>query len=111
VSLFKDHSPWNFLDEKHLVNKDMLRNPNPNKPYPVDYMIGCENGYAASFVAFIFYLIATRYFAHGKILVMDNAAIHTGAEAAIVKDLLWDIVLDESHCMCWWSTYQLKPQN
>jgi hypothetical protein len=115
VSLFEDHSPWKFLDKKHLVNKDTLPNTvracpltgqvpaipvsgdfreaytlfavistNPNKPYPVDYMIGCENGNAASFVPFIEYLIATRFFAHDKILVMDNAAIHTGAEAAIV---------------------------
>jgi hypothetical protein len=26
VSLFQDHSRWNFLDEKHLVNKDVLPN-------------------------------------------------------------------------------------
>jgi hypothetical protein len=25
---------------------------------------------------------------------MDNAAIHTGAEADIVEDLLWDMVVD-----------------
>jgi hypothetical protein len=125
VSMFEDHSRWNFLDEKHLVNKDTLPNRvracplsgrvpaipvsgdfreaynlfaiisnNPNKPYPVDYMIGRENGNAASFVAFIEYLIATRFFAHDEFLVMDNAAIHMGAEAAIVEDLLWDIVVD-----------------
>jgi transposase len=125
VSLFEDHSPWNFLDEKHVVNKDTLPNrvrvcpltgqvpaipvsgdfreaynlfaiisTNPHKPYPVDYMIGRENGNAASFVAFIEYLIWTRFFAHDEILVMDNAAVHTGAEAAMVKDLLWDIIVN-----------------
>jgi hypothetical protein len=31
---------------------------------------------------------------HDKILVMDNAAIHTGAEAEIVEDLLWYMVVD-----------------
>jgi hypothetical protein len=124
VSLFQDHSRWNFLDEKHLVNKDMLPNcvracpltgrvtaipvsgefreaynlfaiisTNPDKPYTIDYMIGRENGNAASFVAFIEYLIGTRFFLHNKILVMDNAAIHTGAEAKIAEDLLWDMVV------------------
>jgi hypothetical protein len=34
------------------------------------------------------------FFAHDEILVMDNTAIHTGAEASIVEDLLWDIVVD-----------------
>jgi hypothetical protein len=125
VSLFQDHSRWNFLDEKHLVNKGVLpdcvracpligRVPaipvsgdfreaynlfaiistNPDKPYPIDYMIGRENDNAASFVAFIEYLIGTRFFLHNKILVMDNAAIHTDAEAEIVEDLLWDMVVD-----------------
>ena len=125
VSLFEDHSRWNFLDEKHLVNKDTFPNrvracpltgrvpaipvsgdfreaynsfaiisTNPNKPYPVDYMISKENGSAASFVTFIEYLIATRFFVYGEILVMDNAAIHTGAEAGMVEDLLWEFILD-----------------
>jgi hypothetical protein len=93
VSLFQDHSRWNFLDEKHLVNKDTLPNrvracpltgrvpaipvsgdfreaynlfaiisTNPDKPYPIDYMIGRENGNAASFIAFIEYLIGTHFF-------------------------------------------------
>jgi hypothetical protein len=93
VALFQDHSRWNFLNEKHLVNKDTLpdrvracpltgRVPaipvsgdfreaynlfaiilaNPDKPYPIDYMIGRENGNATSFVAFIQeYLIVTRF--------------------------------------------------
>jgi hypothetical protein len=56
-------------------------------------MIGRENG-NASFVAFIEYLIGSRFFLRGEILVMDNAAIHTGAEAEIVEDLLWDVVVN-----------------
>jgi hypothetical protein len=125
VSLFQDHSCWNSLDEKHLVNKYTLPNrvrvcpltgrvpaipvsgdfreaynlfaiisTNPDKPYPINYMIGRENDNAASFLAFIEYLIRTRFFLNGEILVMDNAAIHTGAEAEIVEDLLWDMVVD-----------------
>jgi hypothetical protein len=125
VSLFQDHSPWKFLDEKHLVNKETFpdrvracpltgRVPaipvsgdfreaynliaiiltNPDRPYPIDYMIGRENGNSTAFNSFIEYLIATRFFFHDEILVMDNAAIHTGAEAEIVEDLLWGFVLD-----------------
>jgi hypothetical protein len=125
VSLFQDHSRWNFLNEKHLVNKDVLPNhvracpltgrvpaipvrgdfreaynlfaiilTNPDKPYPIDGMIGRDNGNPASFVAFIQYLISTRFFLHDKSFVMDNAAIHTGAEAEIAQDLLWDMVVD-----------------
>jgi transposase len=125
VALFQDHSRWNFLDQKHLVNKDTLSDrvrarpltgrvpaipvrrdfreaynlfaiilENPDKPYPIDYMTGRENGNAASFVAFIEYLIATRFFFHDEILVIDNAAIHAGAEAEIVEDLLFDFILD-----------------
>jgi hypothetical protein len=127
VSLFQDHSRWNSLNEKYLVNKDTLPNraracpltvgwvsaipvsgdfreaynlfaiisTNPEKPYPIDYMIGRENGNNASFVVFINYLIGTRFFSYDGILVMDNAAIHTGAEAEIVEDLLWDMVVDD----------------
>jgi hypothetical protein len=51
-------------------------------------MIGRDNGNATSFVAFIEYMIGTRFFLHNKILVMDNAAIHTGGKAEIVEDLL-----------------------
>jgi hypothetical protein len=58
-------------------------------------MIGRENGNAASFVAFMEYLIGTMVFSQAKILVMNNAAIHTGAEAEIVEDLLvWGMVVD-----------------
>jgi hypothetical protein len=66
---------------------------NPDKPYPIDYMIRRENGNATSFIAFIKHLIGTSFFLHDKILGMDNAAIHTGAEADIAEDLLWDMVV------------------
>jgi hypothetical protein len=67
---------------------------NLDLPYLIDYMIGRDNGNAASFVAFIEYLISTSFFFHYEILVMDNAAIQTGAEAESVEDLLWDMVVD-----------------
>jgi transposase len=81
-------------DFREAYNLFAIIATNPDELYPIDYMIGRENGNAASFVAFIEYLIGTRFFLHDKILVMDNAAIHTGAEAEIVEDLLWDMVVD-----------------
>ena len=54
------------------------------------YSIGEENGTTASFTAYIEYLIAINWFQAGDILIMDNAAIHTGGEAAIVADILWE---------------------
>jgi hypothetical protein len=80
-------------DSREAHNFFAIISTNPNKPYPVDYMIGKENGNAAFLITFIKYLIATSFFVLRKILVMDNAAIHTGADkAAIVEDLLWDFI-------------------
>jgi transposase len=33
------------------------------------------------------------FFLHEEVLVMDNARIHTGGEAACVETLLWDTVI------------------
>jgi hypothetical protein len=85
---------------------------NPDKPYPINYMIGRENGNAASFVAvFIEYLIGTRFFLHDEILVMDNEAIHTGAEAEIVKDQLWDMVVNRGPLNVLVVSYLLELQS
>ena len=67
---------------------------NPAKPQSMDYILGKENGTAAVFTAYVEHLIAHWWLEHGNILVMDNASIHTGAEAHIVADLLWTIELD-----------------
>ena len=53
------------------------------------FSIGEENGTAASFTAYIELLISIGWVKPGDVLVMDNAAIHTGGEAAIVADILW----------------------
>ena len=34
------------------------------------------------------------WFEVGDVLAMDNAAIHTGGEAVIVENLLWDCQLN-----------------
>ena len=107
TQMFSDHMIWNFLDEKHLVNRDTLpdrvradpltgRVPavpvsgdfreaynlfavisaNPEKPYPIEYLLGKQNGNAVSFVALVEYLLVVRLFRHNEILVMDNVTIH-----------------------------------
>ena len=68
--------------------------PSLNKPLPVHYVLGEDNGTAANFTAYIEYLITIDWFERGDILIMDNAAIHCGAEATILEDLLWTTPLD-----------------
>ena len=122
---YSDHTKFNFIDEKHLVNSDCLPrkyrcnpntgkmdalpvsgdfresynliavvSPNPEKQHPVEYSIGKQNGTAASFLTFVEYLISRNYFTRGEILVLDNAAIHIGAQAHILTDLLWTYQVD-----------------
>ena len=35
-------------------------------------------------------MIKTGWLGHNEVLIMDNAAIHTGKEADIIEGLLWD---------------------
>ena len=104
-----DHTKYHFIDEKHLVNKDVCPNKVradpltgyipcilvngdfrdsfnlmavisacPTKPKPVAYRIGRDNGNAAAFLAFINFLLEQDWFQRNDVLIMDNAAIHTG---------------------------------
>jgi transposase len=115
-----DHSKFHWLDEKHMLNKDVEPNKvradpltgyipciyvngdfrdaynlfaiisaSPQKARPLAYSIGRDNGNAASFLAFIEFLLEHNWFQRGDVLIMDNASIHTGGEADIVEDLLW----------------------
>jgi hypothetical protein len=125
MAILPDKTKFHFLDEKHLVNKDVLPNKtradpqtgymdailvsgdfreaynllaiisaNPKKGSPVHYVIGKENGNATSFTAYIMELISCRWFEHGDVLVLDNAAIHSGGDAGSVEDYLWDTIID-----------------
>jgi transposase len=115
MNLLWDHTRWNFLDEKHMVNHDALLKKgradplmgyinyipvmgdfreayyifvvisgNPAKDHLVEYRIDIENGSASTFVLFITALVISGFFNNEEILVMDNARIHTGEEAAEV---------------------------
>jgi len=125
MALLPDKTKFHFLDEKHLVNKDVLPNKtradpltgymdailvsgdfreaynllaiisaNPRKQKPVHYVIGKDNGNSTSFTAYIMELITCKWFEHGDVLVLDNAAIHSGGEAGSVEDYLWDTIID-----------------
>ncbi len=54
-----------------------ILSPNPDKPHPIDYTIGEENGTSEAFVGFMTYLIAKRFLRHNECVVMDNASIHS----------------------------------
>ena len=81
---------------RYAYNMISIISANPTKSTPIDYTLGEENGNAASFTAYIKDLIARRWFERGNVLIMDNAAIHTGRESAIVADLLWSVEVDGS---------------
>jgi hypothetical protein len=58
----------------------------PKKPKPMEYQIMKENGSASTFLmAFIKALIISRFFLHEKVLVIDNAPIHTSGDDVVVK--------------------------
>ena len=65
------------------------------KTHPVDFSIQEENGSASTFMSFIDYLLKRRFFKKGDVLVMDNAAIHTGGVAHDIQWYLWDFLQDD----------------
>ena len=81
------HVSGNFCFAYNMI---AIMSLNPNKTRPMAYTLGEENGTAACFTAFIQNLLIVKWFQPGDVLVMDNAAIHSGAEAGIIKDLLWE---------------------
>jgi transposase len=125
LQLYNNHSKYNFIDEKHIYNKDcydskVRRDPltgvlpcihvsgdfreaynimavisaNPDKPSPIDYTIGEENGTSEAFVGFMTYLIAKRFLRHHEFVVMDNARIHSMGNATVIENMLWETVID-----------------
>jgi transposase len=45
-------------------------------------------------VGFMTYLIAERFLRHHKIVLMDNARIHNMGNATVIKDMLWETIVD-----------------
>jgi hypothetical protein len=119
--LLWDHTKFNFLDEKHLVNSDTEKSKqrrcpltgrndfisvsgdfrkaynmiacisaNPLKQQPAVYSIGEENGTAAAFMSFCNLMVESGWLLHNEILVLDNAAVHTGREARDLEEWFWE---------------------
>jgi transposase len=115
-----NHFKYHFIDEKHIVNKDCYNDRVRADPETgrvrcivvsgnfreafnligvircsgdepaMHYSLGQENRTSASFTAYVEHLVAINWFQRGDVLIMDNAAIHTGGEATIVADFLWN---------------------
>jgi transposase len=67
---------------------------NPLKQKHCVYTIDEGNGTAESFMSFCRLMVNNRWLIHDKILVMDNAAVHTGAEARDLEECFWDEMVD-----------------
>jgi hypothetical protein len=65
-----------------------------SKPQPIDYTIAEENGTSEAFMGFMTYLIAKRFLQHDKVSVMDNAAAHSQGNGTVIKDMLWETIVD-----------------
>jgi hypothetical protein len=81
-------------DFRQTYNLMAITSANPRKQQNMAYSLGVENGDSAAFLLFVEGLIVSGWFEAGDVLVMDNAAIHTGGEAVIVENLLWDYQLN-----------------
>jgi hypothetical protein len=64
------------------------------KERPLVYTtIGEENGTAAVFISFCEMVVVGGWLRHDKIVVLDNAAIHTGGDLADLERLFWETVM------------------
>jgi transposase len=76
----------NFRDALNLL---CIASADPTKPYPLEYTLGSENGCSTNFMVFIEHLLQVKWFKRQDIVILDNAAIHTGGQSDILEDLLW----------------------
>jgi transposase len=60
----------------------------------MEHTIGEENGTSEAFVCFMTYLSAKRCLRHHEFVVMDNARIHSMGNATVIKDMLWETIVD-----------------
>jgi transposase len=81
---------------RNKYNLQCIISADPNRRYPVEYLLGQDNGTSASFMAFIEYLIAHRWFRQHDCLILDNASIHHGGHSTILSDILWDFEYEDA---------------
>jgi hypothetical protein len=82
-------------DFRETYNLIACISANPLKDKPVVYTVGKQNGTATAFFSFCELMVATGWLRHDEIIVMDNAAIHTGGAAADLERFLWETVVDD----------------
>jgi hypothetical protein len=81
-------------DFRQTYNMIACISGNPLKQQPAVYTMGEENGSAASFMRFCTLMVDTGWLVHDEILIMDNAAVHTGGEARDLEEWFWDRIVD-----------------
>jgi transposase len=67
---------------------------NPLKQRHAVFTIGEENGTSESFMYFCLLMVESGWLVHDEILVMDNAAVHTGHEARDLEQWFWELIVD-----------------
>jgi hypothetical protein len=74
-------------DFRDTYNMIACMSSNPRKlAHTVYTSIGEYNGMTAAFVSFCEMMVQSRWLVHNKILVMDNAGIHTGREPSDLEE-------------------------
>jgi transposase len=81
-------------DFRKTYNMIACISANPLKQTHCVYTIGEENGTAESFMSFCQLMVQSRWLIHDEILIMDNAAVHTGAEAEDLEEWFWDYMVN-----------------
>eukprot|EP00957_Ditylum_brightwellii_P089185 6791981-Ditylum_brightwellii.AAC.1 len=59
---------------------------------PILYIIGEEDGTAASFLIFVECAVACGWLKQEDIIIIDNATIHIHSEYEIFPDMLWEAI-------------------
>jgi hypothetical protein len=80
----------NFREAYNLIT---CTSGNPLKERPLVYTIGKENGTAAAFISFCEMMVVSGWLHHDEIVVLDNAAIHTGGDSVDLERLFWETVM------------------
>ena len=83
--------PGNFR-ETHSIIACISANPAKNKH--IFASVGQGNNNSAAFMRFVEAMVTERFLLHGEVLIMDNAAIHTGRDSIGLEDFLWDTIVD-----------------
>jgi hypothetical protein len=88
-------------DFRDTYNMIACISSNPRKLTHTVYTIGEYNGTAAAFLSFCQMMVQTHWFVHNKMLVMDNAGIHTGRESAELEEFFGIPLSMVVLCMFW----------